>query len=104
MSNKTTAKAPHPHMFVSLHMLRDGEVEVLVTGRHGSLTLTAYGEDPTFAIRDEKRQFLGVCGLQANGRFKGWLARVDKEGQKRLEWFPAKPARTRTRAKARKKG
>jgi hypothetical protein len=29
-------------------MLRDGEVEVIVTGKNGVLGLTAYGEEPTF--------------------------------------------------------
>ena len=83
---------------VTFHTFPDGGVDIIATGRHGTLTLHVGGDyfrGPSMDIPDLDKEpgrplkFKGMWSLQANGKLKGWLA--DDNGV--IRWFPVRPER-----------
>lgn len=84
--------------WVSFQTLADGSVQIVATGRNGTLTRHIDGseEGPTMDIPDLDKEpgrrfkYKGAWGLEANGKLKGWL--VDDNGK--IKWFAAPATRT----------
>jgi hypothetical protein len=90
--------APERTSAVSILTYANGDADVTVTGRGGTLTLTVSLDGPTIAVRDPERgqnPSKVVCSLKGNGQLKGWF--VEKKGDiprnDTLVFFPAKKKR-----------
>src|SRR6266436_6692366 len=108
MANKYTP--PKQAAVVTFVTHSDGSVNIVAIGRNGTLTLHIDGgtDGPTMdiPIPDNEREpgkpyrYKAVWGLEANGRFRGWVA----EDEGKIKWFPvyAKRKPTKRQAKAKK--
>jgi hypothetical protein len=97
-----TAVSPPKHRaLVTFVTLADGSVEIVATGRNGSLTLRVDGgeDGPSMDIPllDHERtpgkpwRYKAVWGLEANGKLKGWVA----EDNGKIKWFEAPSRKVR---------
>jgi hypothetical protein len=85
--------------WVTFQTCADGSVQIVATGRNGTLTLNIDGgtDGPSMdiPIPNEEREpgkpykYKAVWGLQANGHLKGWLA----EDEGKIKWFPERAKR-----------
>jgi hypothetical protein len=83
--------------WVSFQTCADGCVQIVATGKNGTLTLNIDGgkDGPSMDIPDPDKEpgrrfkYKAAWGLEANGQLKGWI--VDDNGK--IKWFPerAKP-------------
>jgi hypothetical protein len=87
-----------PQSAVSILTYANGDADVTITGKGGTLTLTVSPHGPTIAVRDPERgqnPSKVVCSLKGNGHLKGWF--VEKKGDiprnDTLVFFPAKKKR-----------
>jgi hypothetical protein len=79
---------------VDIHTYADGQTDIDVTGKHGTLTLTTHPfDEPLIAFYTPtggKPVRQAAVSLRANGQLFGWLVRGDDN---HLEWFPARKKR-----------
>jgi hypothetical protein len=98
---------PERQSAVSILTYANGDADVTVTGKGGTLTLTVSPDGPTISIPDLERtkrlggaeKYNAVFALEANGHLRGWF--VEKKGatarDDTLMWFPARKTRAKKR-------
>jgi hypothetical protein len=102
---------PERQSALSILTYANGDADLTITGKGGTLTLTVSPDGPTISIPDLERTkrlrgesgaeiYKAVCALEANGHLKGWF--VEKKGDiprnDTLVFFPAKKKRAKKRA------
>lgn len=93
---------------VSFYTLSDGSVNIVATGRNGTLSLhidgRLSGPSMDIPLSDHERvpgkpyQYKAVWGLEANGQLRGWLAEEDGK----IKWFPERAKRKPKKAYSRR--
>jgi hypothetical protein len=86
---------------VAVQRYANGNVEISVTGKHGTMMLTVNPEEPRILLRDPEREarcgrrYKFVCGLEANSELHGWFVSEahDPPGYDEISWIPAKKKR-----------
>jgi hypothetical protein len=107
MRSQATETPPAADSPVSVQRSANGNIEISVTGKHGTVLLAVNPDDPQILLRDPERaarcgrRYKFACRLEANGELQGWFVATphDPPGYDEISWLP-KPTRSSKNTRA----
>jgi hypothetical protein len=111
MRSQATEPPPAADSPVSVQRSANGNIEISVTGKHGTLQLEVNPDEPTLCLRDPERaarfgrRYKFVCELAANGEVQGWFVSEahNPPDQDRISFLPVTKKRVTERPPKKKR-